>query len=112
MKSSRIAIITVLLTISSIGTAFYDDFNDGDISDWEPRCAPGNWQATSGMVYGSTGGTPAAFVPVVYEKVDISSLTANGSVDLHAADFQSGIYFYTLTVKGQTLSRRRMIVVQ
>jgi len=42
---------------------FYDDFNDGDISDWDPRCQSGSWYATSGWVHGSTGTSPAALVP-------------------------------------------------
>ncbi len=113
MKSSRIAIITVLLTISSIGTAFYDDFNDGDISDWEPRCAPGNWQATSGMVYGSTGGTPAAFVPVTqyrYANCEISVSAKGGhafGVIARLTDGDTGVIAYISPDAG--LARIRLV---
>ncbi len=45
---------------------------------------------------------------LVYKKV----VAENGSVNLDAASFHNGIYFYTLAVNGITMGSRRMIVIQ
>ncbi len=45
------------------GADFYDDFNDGSLEGWLPRCASATWWASDGMAYGSTSYTPAALVP-------------------------------------------------
>lgn len=46
----------------------------------------------------------------------IPGLTSAGSqsvsINLSAADFENGIYFYTLSVYGQTITGRRMIVIE
>lgn len=75
MRFCVFLVIVALLALPTIVTAFYDDFDDGDISDWEPRCVPGNWQPVYEMVFGSTGGTPSALVPVdeyLYESCEVA----------------------------------------
>ncbi len=65
MKMCYLALPFALLFLSNYAVAdiFYDNFDDNDISDWEPRCAYGNWGASSGMVYGSTASSPSVLVP-------------------------------------------------
>ncbi len=59
-------------------TSFYDDFSDGNISDWDQRCMPGNWSCSSGQVHGSTSYTPAALVPPGYIQYEDCSITISG----------------------------------
>ena len=70
MRVSAILFTLMVMLVPNTVNAFFDDFNDGDISDWEPRCAPGVWQPTTGMVYGSTGTTPAVLAPVAEYSVE------------------------------------------
>ncbi|MCD4707717.1 MAG: T9SS type A sorting domain-containing protein [Candidatus Sabulitectum sp.] len=57
-------IILLFLTYIAGAYSFYDDFEDNDISDWEIRCAGGNWSASSGMVHGNISTSPGALVPL------------------------------------------------
>jgi len=54
----------LFLPVFSFAVTFTDDFNDGDISDWETRCASGTWSSSGGTVNGSTGSTPAVLAPL------------------------------------------------
>ncbi|RKZ00887.1 hypothetical protein DRQ21_11680 [Candidatus Fermentibacteria bacterium] len=76
MGGYMLRVVSLLLVLSSniFAISFNDDFNDNDISDWESRCASGNWSVSNGVVHGNTNSSPAALAPV------------------------DGIYFYNSTV--------------
>jgi hypothetical protein len=92
--------LVTLFASPAIGTTFYDDFDDGDISDWEARCAPGIWQPSSGMVYGSTGNTPSALAPIdasLYENCAVSVSAKGGhafGVIARLTDYETAVIAY------------------
>ena len=64
MKCIVILLATLLqISPSNSSIVFYDDFSDGDISDWDQRCMPGTWSSSSGQAHGSTAYSNAALVP-------------------------------------------------
>ncbi len=70
-------VLATLLQISPDNSSviFYDDFSDGDISDWDQRLLPGTWSSSSGQVHGSTSYASAALVTpgnIQYEDCSIS----------------------------------------
>jgi hypothetical protein len=78
-------LFTILLILSSITglsprAMFFDDFNDGDISNWGQRCKYASWLPVAGNVHGSTGTSPCALVPLDCSEFDdvIVSTRANG----------------------------------
>ncbi len=62
---------------------FYDDFSDGNISDWDQRCLPGNWSCSSGQVHGSTLYATTALVPPDNIQYEDCSIAVSG-IAVHA----------------------------
>ena len=58
-------VLATLLNVSldNMSVVFYDDFSDGDISDWDQRCQSGTWFASSGLVHGSTSNNCSSLIP-------------------------------------------------
>ncbi len=90
----------VIFVFAANAASFYDDFADNDISDWEPRCVPGNWSVYDGMVHGSTTFSPTFLTPLnafVFEDGEITvSAGAVHVVGICARldEDDSGIYAY------------------
>ncbi|MCK5840879.1 MAG: T9SS type A sorting domain-containing protein [Candidatus Sabulitectum sp.] len=90
----------VIFLPNAHGFSFYDDFEDNDISDWEPRCVPGNWSVSEGMVHGNTGSSPTFLTPInatFFENGEIT-ISAGGvhvfGISARLDDVDSGIYAY------------------
>ena len=81
MYKYSLFIITALLSVfaaSAMAYTFYDNFADNDISDWEERCAYGNWYASNQMVHGSTSTHPAELIATN------GTPFMNGTITVHA----------------------------
>lgn len=71
MKFILILLIPLVCLSDGFATEFFDDFNDGDISDWEPRWgeSSGIWWTTSGYLKGMVDYGPAGLCPVGFPAV-------------------------------------------
>lgn len=58
-----VLLLAAVMSAAVQASLFYDDFSDGDISDWEIRCLPGTWWPSTAMVHGSTNYTCSVLVP-------------------------------------------------
>ena len=78
-------IMVSLLHASSDNSSiiFYDDFSDGDISDWDQRCMPGTWSSSSGQAHGNTVYANAALVPPGDIQCENCSIEISGTA-IHA----------------------------
>ena len=70
-------VLAILLQTSPDNSSviFYDDFSDGDISDWDQRLQLGTWSSSSGQVHVSTSYASAALVTpgnIQYEDCSIA----------------------------------------
>lgn len=100
-----ISLLILLATVFQISPdnssiIFYDDFSDGNISDWDQRCLPGNWSCSSGQVHGSTSYCCSSLIPpgnIQYEdcSITISGMAVHllGMVSRLNSD-DTGIYAY------------------
>lgn len=93
-------IVSATLVSNASGFSFFDDFEDNDITDWEPRCVPGNWSVYGGMVHGNTSSSPSFLTPIdasFLENGEIA-ISANGvhafGICARVDDDDSGIYGY------------------
>jgi len=55
--------IILQLTPNNSNTVYFDDFSDGNISDWDQRCLPGYWSSTPNLVHANTGHNCSSLVP-------------------------------------------------
>ena len=72
-----IVLATILQTFpDNTETVFYDNFSDGNISDWDQRCLPGSWSASPGLVHCLTSNVCSSLIPpgnMQYEDCSIST---------------------------------------
>ncbi len=61
-KINILLLFLILLVANASGFEFSDNFEDNDISDWQPRCVPGNWSVSGGVVQGNTNSSPSLLV--------------------------------------------------
>ena len=93
-------LVVVIFVPAAHGSSFYDDFEDNDISDWEPRCVPGNWSVYGGMVHGNTSSSPTFLTPLNAFVLEDGEITvAAGAIHVvgicaRLDDDDSGIYAY------------------
>ncbi len=99
-KSIFYLAVLAVLPPSAHGFSFYDDFEDNDISDWEPRCVPGNWSVSGGMVHGNTGSSPTFLTPINASFIQNGAITISAGgihvfgISARLDDDDSGIYAY------------------
>ncbi len=75
-----VIVLAALLQISpaNLSVIFYDDFSDGNISDWDQRCLPGNWSASPGLVHGNTSYVCSSLIPPGDIQCEDCSITIRG----------------------------------
>jgi hypothetical protein len=57
------AVLPVLAAFSAFA-AFYDDFEDNDMSGWQPVWGSATWSESDGCINGSTSNSPCGLAPV------------------------------------------------